>query len=473
MTAGEREHGDRTLWRSRILLALMDARDDSQELWLLQQVAARTAHRFTPEDRTYVHGVAQWHEAARAALAELRDDGLVSIETGLALTGTGREAASHVTPEPLTSVEATADEAIEEYGPQAAPVRGPLITAGVIATPLRDPRVRAEMGFPEGEDAQLPVMVELNLRYEGGPGAAFVALASLWRRCTGERSEPLALAEEYATGTLSMSELKRLVTADAAAQDWRWRAAFRVWPDFPVQQHVDASSVTVKVDAAQRAFNAFGERIVWAVIDSGVDASHPHFAGYDTLGKGVEDLHRVFNADGTSTTEGALVDESGHGTHVAGIIAGALAPWLDEDPKTRSVLATESRYNAANPTEALRVPREDVDGRRLAGMAPRARLVSLKVLQSGGMLQDRVSRVIAALAYVREVNGQGRAGMRIHGVNLSVGYEFNPEWFACGQSPLCQEVDKLVRSGVVVVVAAGNSGYGTLNVAAAAPTRSG
>ena len=54
--------------------------------------------------------------------------------------------------------------------------------------------------------------------------------------------------------------------------------------------------------------------------------------------------------------------------------------------------------------------------------------------------------------------------MRIHGVNLSVGYEFDPEWFACGQSPLCAEVDQLVRSGVVVVVAAGNTGYGSLTV---------
>ena len=45
-------------------------------------------------------------------------------------------------------------------------------------------------------------------------------------------------------------------------------------------------------------------------------------------------------------------------------------------------------------------------------------------------------------------------------MNLSVGYDFEPEWFACGQSPLCVEVDRLVRSGVVVVVAAGNTGYG-------------
>jgi subtilisin family serine protease len=68
--------------------------------------------------------------------------------------------------------------------------------------------------------------------------------------------------------------------------------------------------------------------------------------------------------------------------------------------------------------------------------------------------------MIRALAYVREVNGDSLDGMRIHGVNLSVGYEFDPEWFACGRSPLCVEVDQLVRSGVVVVAAAGNTGYG-------------
>jgi len=60
---------------------------------------------------------------------------------------------------------------------------------------------------------------------------------------------------------------------------------------------------------------------------------------------------------------------------------------------------------------------------------------------------------------VQEINGNGRR-IHIHGVNMSVGYNFEPEWFACGQSPLCVEVDRLVRSGVVVVVAAGNTGYG-------------
>src|SRR4029453_16778528 len=38
----------------------------------------------------------------------------------------------------------------------------------------------------------------------------------------------------------------------------------------------------------------------------------------------------------------------------------------------------------------------------------------------------------------------------------------DPEWFACGQSPLCVEINRLARSGVMVVVAAGNTGYGAL-----------
>nr|MBA2623842.1 S8 family serine peptidase [Chthoniobacterales bacterium] len=50
----------------------------------------------------------------------------------------------------------------------------------------------------------------------------------------------------------------------------------------------------------------------------------------------------------------------------------------------------------------------------------------------------------------------------IHGINISLGYDFDPEWFACGQSPLCVEIDRLVRSGVVVVVSAGNTGYGAV-----------
>jgi subtilisin family serine protease len=62
------------------------------------------------------------------------------------------------------------------------------------------------------------------------------------------------------------------------------------------------------------------------------------------------------------------------------------------------------------------------------------------------------------------VNSGSDSFLRIHGVNLSLGYDFDAAWFACGSSPLCKEIDRLVHTGVIVVVAAGNSGYGTLNV---------
>jgi subtilisin family serine protease len=93
-------------------------------------------------------------------------------------------------------------------------------------------------------------------------------------------------------------------------------------------------------------------------------------------------------------------------------------------------------------------------------MAPECRLVSLKVLDENGI--GNASNLIAAIAHVQEINGYGRR-LLIHGMNISIGYDFDPKWFACGQSPLCVEVDRLVKSGVVVVVAAGNTGYGAVN----------
>jgi subtilisin family serine protease len=83
--------------------------------------------------------------------------------------------------------------------------------------------------------------------------------------------------------------------------------------------------------------------------------------------------------------------------------------------------------------------------------------MSLKVLTNGET--GEVSNLLAAIGYIQKCNDNGRT-LRIHGLNLSLGYPFDPEWFAAGKSKLCIEVDRLVRSGVCVVVAAGNGGYG-------------
>jgi serine protease AprX len=420
----------------------------------------------------------------REVLAALRKESLVRKKSEPALTQKGQEAAGsavqhldeqrpdhrHVS---AGNPDVSSDqERRSGWAPGEPPL--PLLTPGVIASPLRDRNARETMGLPGEDDEPMPVMVELNLRYGGGVSAAFDHLCQLWDRVTQdpERS-PRKLASEYATGRLSMDEMKCLVAADAVPGEWSMRSIHRMWPDFPVHQHIDVSATMIKVDAARRSFNSYGDRIVWAVVDSGVWGEHPHFHHYRTLSDAqVQELHRVFPPDGDPTPNGALDDETGHGTHVAGIIAGGVGPWLTDDGN-RHVVVTENRYNTENSHEPLRVPRQISDIEALAGMSPKTKLVSLKVLQRGGTLEDRVSRVVAALAYVREVNAQSDKLMRIHGVNLSVGYEFDAEWFACGQSVLCQEVDKLVRSGVVVVVAAGNSGYGAVSTAFNAPAKFG
>ena len=107
---------------------------------------------------------------------------------------------------------------------------------------------------------------------------------------------------------------------------------------------------------------------------------------------------------------------------------------------------------------------------RIAGVAPKTQLISLKVLDESG--KGKVSSILDALAYVQQVNDHGKWD-HVDGVNLSVGYEFDAEWFACGKSPLCIEVDRLVGSGVVVVTAAGNTGYGFAQTAAKGAVKAG
>ena len=96
-------------------------------------------------------------------------------------------------------------------------------------------------------------------------------------------------------------------------------------------------------------------------------------------------------------------------------------------------------------------------GPRCSGVAPKANLVSLKVLDDNGNTLS--SAVIEAIDYVRTVNGGGR-DLQIHGVNLSLGCPWPPTEFAAGQSPLCRELDLLVGTGVIAVVSAGNAGAG-------------
>lgn len=268
------------------------------------------------------------------------------------------------------------------------------------------------------------------------------------------------LSNQYVFARLDARTIKRLVEIDREeAQELsaivrppvpasRFRTIHHVWPDFPVATCVTESIRTIKVDAAHRSFTATGEGITWAVMDTGIQADHPHFRLHGNI-DATSTFHRDFCSPGGGDP---LSDPYGHGTHVAGIIAG------EQSAERGSSLADMRAFSYELDENEHKVDRV-TQLRSISGMAPRCRLISLKVLDDFGM--GKASSVMAAIAHVQLINGHGRH-LKIHGVNLSLGHSFDPKWFACGHSPLCVEVNRLVHSGVVVVIAAGNTGYGTL-----------
>jgi len=150
-----------------------------------------------------------------------------------------------------------------------------------------------------------------------------------------------------------------------------------------------------------------GQGVVVAVVDSGIDTTHP------ALAKKV--VAAVSFVSGDPSTD----DAYGHGTHVAGIIAGLGAP-------------------AARVTSLYR-----------GGIAPGAQLVNVRVLGEDGT--GLTSDVIAGIEWVIA----NRAKYNIRVINLSLGH---PVTEPSTTDPLCEAIADAVNAGIVVVAAAGNAG---------------
>ncbi len=322
-----------------------------------------------------------------------------------------------------------------EPGPQPRPAAPDLVLDSVISPPLRE-RMRAA--------DTVCVVIELRVRYGAGlPDARQRVLRLLGE--LGVDRNTIAVNGGYLTVVLQTPQIEALVARDqgnAAAEGRAPRGAVhRLWPNFEIGPLTYRSIVTTKCQAAHRSFNATGRDVVWAVLDSGVQADHPHFATYENL---VGLPHKSFVS---GDDKSALVDEAGHGTHVAGILAGSLTV----APGASIRAATWYRDSRDNVVcEGLQLP-------AVSGMAPETKLLSCQVLRPDE--SGDVTALLAALQYINELNAGGR-DLVVHGVNISVGHPFDPTWFATGLTPVCREVDLLVRSGVVVVCAAGNTGYG-------------
>lgn len=224
-----------------------------------------------------------------------------------------------------------------------------------------------------------------------------------------------------------------------------------------VEPSVDESRKTIKADAAESLFDVDCSGVHWAVVDTGIDDTHPCFGPRDERGRSrvthtydvpraiselrrrhadklfvgiandseweqFEEFARVDDADRQTRFQATTND---HGTHVAGILAGSCA-----DPQ--------------RPDE-------------WRGICPTMTLSDIRVFNDEG--RSREFEVVIALAFVRWLNRRADEHSRIDGVNISLSIPFAVDNFACGWTPVCVECDRLVASGVVVVVAAGNSGF--------------
>jgi serine protease AprX len=184
--------------------------------------------------------------------------------------------------------------------------------------------------------------------------------------------------------------------------------------DEPVAATVDIArqaSNEPPVEVPESAFKGAGVTI--AVVDSGV-ALHPDI---QTLTAAVDFVGGPPLQGGNPQTEPAnSTDPNGHGTHVAGILVGS----------------------------GSRSP----EG-RMAGVAPLANLVSVRVLDGTG--RGLSSDVLAGLQWI--LDNKNQYGIRV--VNLSLGH---PVYEPVSVDPLVQAVDALWDAGIVVVCSAGNSG---------------
>ncbi|MEX2273912.1 MAG: S8 family peptidase [Vicinamibacterales bacterium] len=273
-------------------------------------------------------------------------------------------------------------------------------------------------------EAYHPVLIELM-----DPADSRTPLADLRK----ELVDRIRVQTKRSDDDLRLQEMRRYIAADLTrgeaetlASEFGMKGLLikRIWRNEIKRALLETSINAVHAGAAHIGYRAHGQGIHWAVLDSGINNAHPHFARFQNIAAEVD-------CTGRAIVEGKANDQNGHGTHVAGIIAG-----------------THTFAAAGDGAE-----------RTISGVAPHAKLHVYKVLDAEGQGED--AWIIKALDHIAELNE--RAGrLVIHGVNLSLGGPFDQSTYGCGHTPLCDELRRLWRQGVLVVLAAGNEGFAVL-----------
>lgn len=239
----------------------------------------------------------------------------------------------------------------------------------------------------------------------------------------------------------------------------------------------------IKADAASFLFKTDCSRLTWAIIDSGIDARHPTFleaahpdrpdAPRASRVRAIYDFTRVrdllwFDRLTSSARREELIDEltalsrlqrTEVERHVRGIAADVAAArkvnWQSVAELLRRLPDTPPYTEHGTHVASILAGGGWPDKPALKGVCPDIRLYDLRVLARS--LEETEFAVIAALQFVRQLNERG--SKLIHGANLSLSIPHDVRNYACGRTPVCDEADRLSKSSVTVVAAAGNFGY--------------
>jgi hypothetical protein len=273
----------------------------------------------------------------------------------------------------------------------------------------------------------------------------------------------------------------------------------------PAELAITRSTLAVKADAARRLFELGCSKIAWGVIDSGIDASHPAFldvrslddpkkdprddTGYKKQGKkpfpwwkhtrvrATYDFTRIrmlLDPDllDPNTNDPALkaILERGNTEELEELRnrlkRGRSIDWALLEPFLRiphdekyPVPTSDHGTHVAGILGASWPQRKDFDGVPFTGVCPDIGLYDLRVIDPmAPESDDDEFAVLAALQFVAHLNNQNDF-FAIPGVNVSLAIRHEVANYACGRTPVCDECERLVSSGVVVVAAAGNDGY--------------
>ena len=268
----------------------------------------------------------------------------------------------------------------------------------------------------------------------------------------------------------------------------------------PATPTVSRSTLAIKADAARRLFNISCSSLAWGIIDSGIDASHPAFRtrhdkeevpdehAFEKMSNGKWANHTRVVAtydfteidlllDPTSKDQPKRIAELLKDPKVAdqvraaldelnkGLSAGRTIDWKVVAPFLR--LPHDDTYKAPVHDHGTHVAgivagdwRAKEEGNStsgdLIGVCPDLKLYDLRVLDDAGRGDEFA--VMAALQFVRYLNSTNDY-VSVHGVNLSLSIPHDIANYACGRTPVCDECERVVSAGTVVVAAAGNQGY--------------